>query len=406
MEYSLASVRALEEAYGLPLYVFSADEFAENFRRFVGTMQASYPNYRLAYSFKTNYTPAICALVKKLGGYAEVVSDMEYRLAKDLGYENAKIIYNGPCKGALADDHILQGGILNVDSLEELRRVCALADSNAEKKLSIGLRINIDVGQPFISRFGLDASSGEVEAAAALIKSTPNLTLSGIHCHVSQARALHSWAKRMETMLSIADSLFETAPQYIDLGSGMYGEMAESFYHQFSDVPDYAAYASVTAKVMAAHYPDCSPILFTEPGTTVVNRYVDVLAQVAAVKTIRGKTFVTVNASKHILGEVCTLKKLPLTVVPVAENREKVEDAAIVGYTCLEHDVLYPGFTGEIGVGDYLIFGNVGGYSNVLKPPFIHPNCAMVMVQGDTVRIIKRAETQTDIFGTYEMGLE
>lgn len=58
-----------------------------------------YDNYIPGYSYKTNYAPHICKLVKSLGGYAEVVSDMELYVAKKIGYENSEIIYNGPCKG-------------------------------------------------------------------------------------------------------------------------------------------------------------------------------------------------------------------------------------------------------------------------------------------------------------------
>ena len=48
----------------------------------------------------------------------EVVSDMEYTLAKRLGYPDSQIIYNGPCKGRCMEEHILNGGISNIDSEE------------------------------------------------------------------------------------------------------------------------------------------------------------------------------------------------------------------------------------------------------------------------------------------------
>ena len=72
-----------------------------------------------------------------------------------------------------------------------------------------------------------------------------------------------------------------------------------------------------------------------------------------------------------------------------------------MGYTCLEHDVMYRGFQGTLAVGDYVIFGNVGGYSNVSKPPFISPNCAMIAVKGDAAALMKRTETVRDILATY-----
>ena len=79
----------IAEDYGTPVYVFDRKAFEENYRSFVGIFQKRYPNYRLSYSYKTNYVPYVCKCVKDMGGYAEVVSDMEYNLAKKLGYREA-----------------------------------------------------------------------------------------------------------------------------------------------------------------------------------------------------------------------------------------------------------------------------------------------------------------------------
>ena len=81
-------VRNLVSQYGTPLYVFHENEFRKNYSDLLNTFRSIYPKYNIAYSYKTNYTPAICKIVKELGGLAEVVSDMEYKLAKRLGYSN------------------------------------------------------------------------------------------------------------------------------------------------------------------------------------------------------------------------------------------------------------------------------------------------------------------------------
>ena len=73
----------------------------------------------------------------------------------------------------------------------------------------------------------------------------------------------------------------------------------------------------------------------------------------------------------------------------------------MVGYTCLEQDVLYRDFCGELSVGDYIEFGNVGGYSLVDKPPFIQPDCPMIAIKEGKQELIKRAETFEDIFKTF-----
>ena len=179
----------------------------------------------------------------------------------------------------------------------------------------------------------------------------------------------------------------------------MYGDMAEPLKAQFSNVPSYEEYAAVTAGLVAEHFRGrhC-PILFTEPGTTLINRYIDFVSKVISIKQIRGKTFVELNCSKHNLGEICELKKLPITVIPQGSDRQTVTDAELVGYTCLEHDVVYRGFSGELAVGDIIVFGNVGGYSLVSKPPFIRPNCRMVT---ETGKVIKKQETFDEVFQTY-----
>ncbi len=48
------------------------------------------------------------------------------------------------------------------------------------------------------------------------------------------------------------------------------------------------------------------------------------------------------------------------------------------GYTCIESDYIYKNYNGDLAEGDYVIFGNAGSYSVVLKPPFILPNFAIV----------------------------
>ena len=88
MKATKESIEALLEKFGSPLYVFNEQGFSENYLHLLRAMRSRYENYRIAYSFKTNYTPYICSAAKALGAYAEVVSGMEYRLAKQLGYQD------------------------------------------------------------------------------------------------------------------------------------------------------------------------------------------------------------------------------------------------------------------------------------------------------------------------------
>ena len=401
MQFDVNTIKELEKKYGLPLYVFDENAFVENYQKFEQCFRHAYENYRVSYSYKTNYTPYVCKLIKKLGGYAEVVSGMEYHIAKQIGYEDAKIIFNGPDKGQDGINVFLNGSIVNVDNLAELRKLCETAEQYPERHLKCGLRVNLDVGQSFVSRFGMDEA--DIAVAFDLADKVSNLSISGLHCHISRCRGKDAWQRRTEIMLALADKYFADAPEYIDLGSGMFGNMAPSFKAQFSNIPSYEEYASVTAQIVAEHYKDDEkkPVLFTEPGTTLINKYFDVIAKVDAIKTIRGKAFAILNCSEHNLGETCTLKQLPLEVIHNGENCEEYTDVDFTGYTCLEQDVMYTGYSGNLAVGDYIVFGNTGGYSNVYKPPFIKPNCAMIAYTDERFELIKREENYEDLLQTY-----
>lgn len=399
----------LGKEMGTPFYLFDERRFVDNYNLLRQTFKAIYPDYEVAYSYKTNYTPYICNLVKQLGGYAEVVSDMEYMLAKKLGYDNRNIVYNGPSKGLLAFEHLENGGILNIDSIDEAKRIEAYCKKRPNQSYTCGIRINMDLGDGFVSRFGLSTSNDDIPAVVDLIKSVPNLTLVGLHCHISRHRGLEAWAKRAEIMLSVANKYIEGIPDYISVGSGMFADMPQFLKEQFggNSVPSYVDYAEVAIRPFANHYKGAvkKPILFTEPGTTVVARYLNFASKVLSIKEIRGRQIANMDGDFHNLGEICTMKKLPVTVIPGGNAQKIFPNLDVMGFTCLEQDVMYPGFEQGIAEGDILVFNNVGGYSIVSKPQFIKPQCSMYVLKADgLVSEIMRAETFDDVFNKFNFN--
>lgn len=399
-------VNSLIEKNGTPFYLFDEQGFVDNYRALENTFQKVYPNYQICYSYKTNYTPFVCRLVKNLGGLAEVVSDMEYTLAKKLGYENLQIVYNGPSKGEKMYEHLLHGGILNIDSLDEAKRIAAFCNEHTEKEFTVGIRINMDLGGDFISRFGLEPGSKDLQDTVALLKTQQNLKVIGLHCHISRSRGVDAWAKRAEIMLKAADEIIEGVPEYISLGSGMYADMTDYLKNQFGgdSVPTYEDYSKACIEPIANHYRDAEkkPMLYTEPGTTVVARYLSFVSKVLSIKQIRGRWIANMDGDYHNLGEICTMKKLPTHVFPCGKKSKHYDKIDIMGFTCLEQDVMVPQWTGELSEGDIMVFDNVGGYSIVSKPQFIKPQSAMYVKRVDgSVEMIMRAETFDDVFGKF-----
>lgn len=402
----IGRIKELIGKNGTPFYLFDEEGFVNNYRKLEDTFKKVYPNYRISYSYKTNYTPFICQLVKSLGGYAEVVSDMEYTLAKKLGYANSQIVYNGPSKGDEMYEHLESHGILNLDSLDEAKRVVAYCKVHAEKQYTCGVRINMNLGANFISRFGMVDESPELQETIRIIKETENLQLIGIHCHISRCRGVEAWAQRAEIMLRMADKYVEGVPHYISLGSGMFADMADYLKEQFGgdSVPTYEDYCKAAIMPIAEHYKhvDNKPMLFTEPGTTVVARYLSFVSKVLSIKQIRRRWIANMDGDYHNLGEICTMKKLPTHVIAGGKEQMHYDNIDIMGYTCLEQDVMVPAWEGNLAEGDIMVFDNCGGYSIVSKPQFIKPQSAMFVkrINGD-VQLIMRAETFDDVFGKF-----
>lgn len=391
-----------------PYYVFYADDFVDNYHELENAFRDIYPKYQIAYSFKTNYTPAVCELVNNLGAYAEVVSDMEYQLAKKCGYDDSRIIYNGPGKGDMLKNCLLEGGHLHIDSFLDVSKTLSVARDNQEKQFEVGVRVNFDISAPVHSRFGLDIENGDFEKAVRILNSESNIRVNALHFHISRARGLDAWIKRIEKALDIAQNVFNNKLDYIDIGSGMFGHLDVELQEQFGNTPSYIDYANAVAGRMAKRFGalpiEEQPQLITEPGTTLVSKYFHLFTSVIDIKEIRGRYFALLDSSFHNVGEICGLKRVPIRNLGGREDGKTYSQLDLVGYTCLEQDVIYHDYNRVIGVHDTLEILNVGGYSIVDKPPFIHPDIPIYMVMGNDMICIKREQTIDDIFAPYYFG--
>lgn len=410
MKYNRQTLDELIGAYGSPLYLVDGDKFVSEYRRLENAFREIYSNYRIAYSVKTNYTPYICGLVRNCGGIAEVVSCMEYDLARKVGFSPADIIFNGPFKKGALERALIEGAAVIVDNAEEAQEIICIAKFHPGERLRVGLRLNFDIGTNKVSRFGFDIDSDGLKDVVEQFGQLSNVRIAGIHCHFTGARDLVRWGVRAKKMISLSESLFSHDLDFIDLGSGMYGSLEPGFSKQFApNIPTFEDYSKTVATLFAETFGSFDvekrPVLITEPGTTLVASVFDSVATVVAIKKVRGKIFAILDTSSHILGGLSCSKNLPLRIIrsTSSDHAQHYDDVDFVGYTCLEYDVVYRGYSGPLSVGDYVLFGNVGSYSNGMKPPFICPGCAAVAFDRyhEKPSLVKRRETMSDVFSSY-----
>ena len=399
----------INKKYGTPFYVFDEKAFTRNYEELQSAYRKIYNPFQIAYSFKTNYMPAICKTVLDLGGWAEVVSDMEYQMAQKYGFKPQNIIVNGPGKwygiGEMASD----GAIIMLDNEYEFYKVSEIA---REKGISvkIGFRMNFDIGTNKQSRFGFDITASNTDAIIKKALNDSYLSVEGLHFHLGGSRGLEAWKNRASQMIQCVERYFaDRNIRIIDLGSGMFGHLDTSLAQQFNQyIPTFEEYAETVASVFNSKYGDkCvneRPILVVEPGATIVANTMYYATKVIATKEIRGRKIAIVDGSVHQLGELGKNKQLPIEVITDRNNvREDDVFFDVTGYTCLEDDILFRSLKKDLIPGDIICFGNAGAYTNVMKPPFIQVGCKVLALTDKGIVLIKRQETIEDILSSYTM---
>ena len=370
-------------------------------------------NSIMGYSVKTNSLPWLLNHLRKEGFYAEVVSDSEYDLARRLGYDADKIIYNGPIKDrAVFKQVIKDGGIVNLDSNYELDWLEEMSASSMAIK--VGIRINADIAslspneellEEDGGRFGYCLENGTVAQVVERIKSMPNVKLSGLHLHSStKSRSVEVYGALAKLAVNVARD-YNLDVEYIDMGGGYFGGR--------DDMPNYRDYFGVIARVLSECFSKDKVTLIAEPGVSLVSRASSLITEVIDTKDIRGHRYVVTTGSRVLLNPQVTRHTYPhhieymepptsadRTDLPFPDgSRQPLPSQWICGSTCMEYDRLFEIRDGaELKPGDRVVYDLAGGYTIALSPLFIHyfPKVIIEKITGET--FVARDEWTNDEF--------
>ncbi|ALM53720.1 hypothetical protein [Halomonas huangheensis] len=407
--YSWHDTNALLDEHGGVAYVFHSQNFLKNVESLRTAFKRNYRNFGIGLSYKTNYLPKLCSIADRLGLYAEVVSGMEYQLAKAIGVDGRNIIFNGPGKSLEEIQQAFSdGALVNVDSLSEAILINGIAHDMPGITKRVGLRCNLDLqwkGRE--SRFGLSETSGELERAVAVLRDAPNVFVEGLHCHTSFDRSAESYARRMQRLIELADTIFPDAPpKFLDIGGGIFGPVPEDLASQFAiRPPTYDDYAQAICAPLKAHYGDDGPELIIEPGVGLLANVLDYLFRVDHVKQVGSRWFAVTTGAAHQI-KIVPNEVNPSTVVypsTISNHETMISDSNVdlVGFTCLEHDVIYRGFSSALKRGDVLVSRNVGAYSMVISSDFIRTTPPVLEYMGGEWQVLREKVTVDKLLNLY-----
>ena len=306
--------------------------------------------------------------LKEKGCYAEVVSDDEYSLAKRIGVESNKFIYNGLIKSKETFLEALNNGcIVNIDSQREIEW---LKELDLTKEYNLGIRINFDIEKecPGESqcgdeggRFGFCYENGELETAISKIR-TIGLKVTSLHLHCSsKTRGLNIYKAIAKYACFIAKQ-FSLDLKYVDIGGGFFGGLP--------DKPQFKDYFKLVADNLSDYFDLTRIKIVLEPGMALIGSCISFVASVIDVKNTNRNRFVVIDGSRTNIDPLMT--KTNYFYELLTTNKNVYHKQVISGFTCMEHDRLITLINKEeLSVGDRIVFNKVGAYTMCLSPLFI-----------------------------------
>ena len=357
--------------YETPYYLINKKELDTGLEKLKDALEMFWGNYAIGYSYKTNSLPWLIQYFNQNDCYAEVVSDDEYLLAKTIGVENSKIIYNGIIKSKKTFLEAIQNGcFVNIDSKRELEW---LDELTIKKEYKIGIRINFDIEKhcPNHSacgdeggRFGFCYENGELEKVINYLKKR-GISVSGIHLHTSsKTRAMDIYKAIADVACEIAQR-YELQLSYIDIGGGFFGGL--------SNKPQFMDYIKLVSGILRNQFKPERTKLIVEPGMSLIGAPVSYVTSVIDVKDTTYNRFVVTDGSRTNIDPLMNKKSYFYRFdLRGKTERNIIKKQVICGYTCIENDRIFcTEDAEELHVGDVIIYDKVGAYTMCLTPLFI-----------------------------------
>lgn len=393
---------ASTEQLQTPYFVIDEPVLQHYYDMLVKSLSESWGNYLIGYSFKTNSLPWLVSYVKRRGAYAEVVSEDEYSLAKYMGFQDDEIIYNGPYKGLKSfEDVLLAGGIVNLDSMQEIDWLTDLAGAHPDKIFEVGIRANFNLekmcpGETTMGevsgRFGFCYETGKFAEALKILRSLSNVSVTGLHLHSSSKSRSVNIFRSIAQMACQLKTEFNLNLNYVDLGGGYCGGMEGR--------PEYPDYFPVVAEELRKCFSPNQTRLIVEPGISLISKCTTFVTSVFNTRDIKGTRYVMTDGSRFNI-DPTMIKSSHLFHIDYTTNcstpRPVISQQIISGFTCMEVDRLFTyADQPELIPGDRIIYENVGGYTMSLNPLFIQYFPAVYVRNGDNMHMVRKKWTPVE----------
>jgi diaminopimelate decarboxylase len=394
------ALEKVAEAFGTPVYCYSASQIEANFNAYRRALSAVMPkdSFTICYACKANSNLAVLRVLQKQGAGADIVSGGEMYRALKAGISPSKIVYSGVGKSEAELVEAIKRGLfqINVESEPELEMISRIA-VRLKKTVKVALRVNPNVDARTHAKittgkkenkFGVDIQSAPAFYARA--KKLKGIAAIGVAVHIgSQLTSLTPFKKAYQRVAELVKLLRKQGHDItrVDLGGGI------GITYKDETPPDLHLYAHMVREIM-------EPLgvhVIIEPGRSIVGNAGVLLSRVVTVKKGRDKKFLIIDAAMNDLLRP-SLYGAYHAVVPLNKAAPKTL-YDVVGPVCETGDTfLINEKLPELKAGDLVAIMSSGAYGAVMASNYnTRPLAAEALVKGKKFDLVRVSQSVADI---------
>jgi diaminopimelate decarboxylase len=394
--YKLGGLDLLDlgHRYGLPLYVYDAEEIAAKYHQLVQAFPVN--DLRVHYACKALPTLGILTFMRGLGAHLDAVSINEVLLGIEAGFAPKQILYTPNMVANRDVDRAIELGVnINVDNLDLLeyvgttypgQEVCIRINphimAGGNKKISVG---HID------SKFGI--SIHQLPMAERLVKSL-GVPVVGMHMHNG------SDILDAEVFLMAAEILFNSALPFIDTITYLdFGSGFKVRYYENDIETDIEGLGIQMAERFHAFTKEIGKdlALVFEPGKFLTSEAGYFMVEVNVIKQTTSTVFAGVNSGfNHFIRPMFYDARHDIVNISNTNGRKRIY--TIVGTICETDTFGTNRQLSETKPGDLLMFKNAGAYCYSMSSNYnSHFRPAEVMILDRQPILIRKRETFDDL---------
>lgn len=399
----------LAEKYGTPLYLMDEMRIRDNCRMYLRAFRKHFGENALPlYASKAAAFKRIYEIVHSEGLGVDVVSSGEIHTAVLAGFPMERAYFHGNNKTDAEICYAIEQGVgyFVVDNREELDAISHIAGAHGiVQRVLLRLTPGIDphtyeavATGKVDSKFGVAIETGQAEELFRYVRTLPNISLVGFHCHVgSQVFDEDVFERAGQIMLEFIAMLrerygFDT--QQLDLGGG-YG-VCYCARDKSVDIEQRIGEVANALKTSAAALGIPLPAILMEPGRSIVADAGMTLYSVGTVKRIPGyKNYVSVDGGMTDNPRYALYQSAYTVYAANRMDEPAALHCDVVGRCCESGDIIQPGVElPDVRRGDLVAVCTTGAYNysmasnynRVARPPVV-----MLTPEGDSLAV--RRET-------------